>query len=127
MEILNNIWTVLNTPNEFNRNVFIIPFTFIEMYIIMSLFLSILNIPTTKKSKIMYVIASSLITTASSFLVPSPFNVFINYILYFTLIMLIFKISPLKALISLVSSIAIFRNYINYDIKSICYYTKNYY
>ena len=56
MEILNNIWTVLTTPNEFIRNLFISPFTFIESYIIMTLFLTILNISTNRKSKILYVI-----------------------------------------------------------------------
>ena len=107
MEILNNIWTVLTTPNEFIRNLFISPFTFIESYIIMTLFLTILNISTNRKSKILYVINSSLIMIASSFFMPNPFNVFINYVSSFLLIIVLFKTTPFKALISIVSSATI--------------------
>lgn len=108
MEIFNTIWMLLTTPNEFNRNMFIIPFTFIESYIIMSFFLTILNISTNKKSKILYVIISSIIMNICNFFISSPFNVFINYLSSFILIILLFKTTPLKSLISLVSSVAIF-------------------
>lgn len=107
MEILNNIWMVLSTPNEFYRKIFIIPFTFLETYLAMTLFLIILNIPTNRKSKLLYVILASLTTIITSFFIPSPFNVFINYIFYFTFIIMIFKTTIFKALISIVSSISI--------------------
>ncbi len=107
MEILNNIWMALTMPNEFNRNLFISPFTFIESYIIMTLFLTILNIPTNKKSRILYVINSSLVMIASSFFMPNPFNVFVNYFSSFLLIIVLFKTTPFKALISIVSSATI--------------------
>ncbi len=104
MEILNNINEMINTSSVFYK----IPFTFIEMHIAMALFLTILNITTNKKKKCLYVIVSTTITIISSILLPSPFNIFINYILYFLLILLIFKITPFKTLISLVSSVSIF-------------------
>lgn len=108
MEILNNLWMVLSTPNEFNKKLIVSPLTFLEMYIAMALFLTILNIPTNRKNKILYVILTTLITIIGSFLIPTPLNILINYTLSFILIMVIFKISPFKALISLVSSVAIF-------------------
>lgn len=108
MEILNNIWMVLSTPNEFYRKILMIPSIFIETYIGMALFLIILNISATKKSKALYVIICSLITIISSFLIPSPFNTFTNYLSSFIFIMIIFKVTPFKALISVISPIAIF-------------------
>lgn len=108
MEILNNIWTVLNMPNEFNAQLITFPFAFIESYITTTLFLTIVDISTNKKNKILYVIISSLITVITGFFIPSPFNIIINYILYFIFIIVIFKTTILKALISIVSSVAIF-------------------
>lgn len=108
METLNNIWIMLNTSNELYKKIFVSPLTFLETYIGMTLFLTILNIPTNRKNKILYVILSSLVTIFNSFCIPGPINVFINYILYFTFIIIIFKTSPFKALISIVSSSAIF-------------------
>lgn len=104
MEILNNINEMVSTSSIFYK----LPFTFIEMYIAMELFLSILNISASKKSKIIYVTISSLITIITSFSIPSPFNILMNYVLSFFLIIFTFKVSSLKALISLVSSVAIF-------------------
>ncbi len=108
MEVFNFIWTVLTTPNEFNRNLFIIPCTFIESFILMNLFLLILNISSKRNIKILYVSIFSLIMIGTNFLIPSPFNVFINYLSAFILMLILFKASPFKALISLVSSLAIF-------------------
>lgn len=108
MGILNNIWTVLNTPNELNTQIITFPFAFIESYITTTLFLTILDIPTNNRNKILYVIISSLITIITGLLIPSPFNIIVNYILYFIFIIVIFKTTILKALISIVSSVAIF-------------------
>lgn len=108
MEVLNNIWMVLSTPNELNTQIITFPLTFLEIYLAMSLFLTILNISTNKKNKAIYVIISSLITIVSNFLIPAPFYVFIYNLASFILIIIIFKITPFKALISLVSYISIF-------------------
>lgn len=107
MGILNNIWMVLTTPNELTKKLFMIPCTFIETFIGMTLFLAVFNISVSKKNKIIYVLASSTISIFSEFLLPHPFNVFINNISIFLLIIIILKISPFKALISLVLSVAI--------------------
>ena len=53
MELLNNIWNALTTPNEILINILSIPFTMIETTILMTLFLSILNINSNKKQKIL--------------------------------------------------------------------------
>jgi len=108
MEIFNNIWMVLTTANEFNRKIIMIPFIFIETYIIMSLFLTILNIPANKKNKTLYVILSSSIPIVSSFMMSSPLYTFVTYFASFILTILLFKVTPLKSIVALVSSVAIF-------------------
>ena len=108
MEILNNIWMLLTTPNEFYRKIFVAPLGFIETYINMSLFLTILNIPTSRKNRILYFLFSSLIAIVGSFIIPSPLLTFVTYASSFILSIILFKITPFKALIAFVSSIAIF-------------------
>ena len=107
MEILNNIWMALSTPNELNTQIITLPFTAIEAYIGMFLFLNILNITTTKKNKILYIAFSTLIPTIN-FFIPTPLNVFISYILSFMCICLLFKTSCFQTLICLFSPMAIF-------------------
>lgn len=102
MEFLNNIWSTLITPNELLTKLIALPFTFLEIYLTMTLFLNILNIPTTKFKKQLYVILMSLVSIIDTFLIPSPFCVFINYFMCFILILLIFKLSLFKTLISVV-------------------------
>ena len=60
MEILNNIWTVLNTQNELSTQIITFPFAFIESYITTTLFLTILDIPTNNRNKILYVIKKTV-------------------------------------------------------------------
>ena len=108
MEILNNIWTVLITPSELNTQIITAPFAFLEVYIGMLLFLIIANVTVTKKNKYIYVIIFSCIMIIGGFLIPNPYNVFINYISSYTLILILFKTNPIKAFISLVGSVAIF-------------------
>lgn len=75
----------------------------------MTLCFMILNIHTNEKRKIFYtIVLLSLINIISGFLIPSPFNVFINYISSSILIIILFKTTPFKTLISFVCSVAIF-------------------
>lgn len=108
MGIFNTIWTLLITPNEFYTRLLAFPCNFIEMYLIMELSLVILNINTNRKRKILYVVISSLLGALSSYIIPNPYNVFLNYIMLFILTLFIFKITPLKALISIACSLSIF-------------------
>ena len=107
MEFLSDFWTLLNTSNEFYTIIFTLPFSLLENYLAMSIFLNLLNIPSDARSKILYILLSSLVTTTTIFLIPSPFNVFVNYILFFILIIIIFKTTIFKAFVSIFSSTCI--------------------
>ena len=79
MEILNNIWTALSTPNEGLLNMLLIPANIIETIISMYLFLNIMELNSTRNQRILYVICICIISKLTMFLIPDPFNIFINY------------------------------------------------
>lgn len=97
METLQAIWYVLTTPNPMLFKFIAIPLTFLELYIGMLFFTSILNIETTTKRKIIYVIVHGIITNLALFFVPS-FAVFINIILLPILVFFILRTSILKSI-----------------------------
>lgn len=107
MEILNNIWMALSTPNEGLLNILYIPFTLIENFLIMHLFLAILNINANKRQKIVYALSMSIISLSSIYIIPNPFNIFINYIIMILLIILVFKKSILKSILATICPVVI--------------------
>ena len=70
MEILQTIWSSLTTENPTLTNIICIPLVFIEAYVSMLLFTTLLNINTTKKQKIIYIIVYLNNDTAQG--TPSP-------------------------------------------------------
>ena len=108
MELLNNIWTLLITPSELNTQILTFPFYFVEAYTIMTLFLLICNIQTSKKKQLIFVISLTITSSLFEKLISSPLNVLLNDSFMFLLIILLFKTTPFKTLIGLVSSVGIF-------------------
>lgn len=103
MELLNNIWMALSTPNQELTNIFLIIMVFFfETPLILALFSSILNIKSTLKQKLTYIISLSIVSILSMLVIPQPLNTFFNYITTFMLIYFIFKLSSLKTLIATV-------------------------
>ena len=108
MEILNNLWLAISTPNEVITNLMMIPITFLENFLIMYLFISILNIESTKRQKCIYVVLMSIIALLTMYLLIDPFNVFFNYFMMILLIFIVFRLSILKSIIAAVSSVVVF-------------------
>ena len=108
MELLNNIWNALTTPNETLISIILIPSAIIEGFLTLIIFTNILNLETNKKQAIIYVIISSLITLISTYLLPSPLNTFINYISLFIIITLIFKTNVLQSFLAFIIPTIIF-------------------
>ena len=108
MEVLNNIWIAISTPNEGLISILAIPSTLLENLLIMYLFLSILGICASKKQKITYVVLMSCISLISMYIIPNPFNIIFNYIIMLILSYSIFKFSFLKSFIAIITSIIIF-------------------
>lgn len=98
MEILNNIWMAISTPNEMLINILVIPFGFIENLLIVSLFTSIFGTPLNKKSKLIYIISVPILSLLTLYLLPSPYNIFINYIIMISIFYMVFKVSFFKSI-----------------------------
>ena len=111
MEILQTIWTSLITPNEgvmsFIFNDFGFPFIFIELTLYMLLFTSVLNISSTKKQKIIYILSSVFISFISILIFPKMYVNYINMITCPLLVKYIFKTNLFKGILAEIIPVAI--------------------
>ena len=107
MQILQNVWTALTTENELILNLTGIPFCFIEVYISMLLFTSLYSISCNKKTKLLYVFLCSTLACIFRFTIPDPYGTYLNIIFTIVLILLLFKISLLKAITCIIFPIVI--------------------
>lgn len=98
---MQNIWNSLVTPNEFTLK-FVNIFIFIEAYVTMLLFTTILNVKTAKKQRIIYILIVSIIGIISRLAIPGVFGTLVNLITMFIAIKFIFKLSIIKSLIALI-------------------------
>ena len=108
MEILNNIWSALNSSNINLINIIFIPTAFIENFLILLLFTSILKISVNIKKKLLYVFITSLWILLTLHIIENPFNIFINYFFAIILQYVIFKPPFLKSIVASVLSLVIF-------------------
>lgn len=108
MQLLNNVWLALSTENVELVNILTIPLFPVEAILLMKLFLNMLNIDSSKKQQILYVILMSIVSFISMRIISSPFNVLFNYSCMFLFIKFIFKLNLLKSLLSLIFSIFTF-------------------
>ena len=108
MELLNNVWNALTTPNEGLINILSIPFTILEAFLTMLFFLLILNISSTLKQKAIYVSLISVISLLIKYIIPAPFYLVINYLSMLLLICLIFKTNPLQTILAFILPTLIF-------------------
>lgn len=102
IEILQTIWSSLTTENPNIITIISIPLIFIEVYISMLLFTTLLNINVGKKQKWLYVLIVSIFSIISRLVIPNLFNAFINLIVMFISILIIFKPTFFRSLICLV-------------------------
>ena len=108
MEILNNIWMAISTPNEGLLNILLIPAAIIENFLIMTLFVSILNTTSSTKQKLIYVVSTSIVSLISMYFIPNPFNLILNYLMMISTAYFVFKISFFKSTLSIITSALIF-------------------
>lgn len=107
MDILQTIWSALTTPNEFLFKVIAIPLVFLDAYIGMLFFTTILNIDVSKKRKIAYVLIYGIIGNILTFAVPTDYKFFINLIIWPILIFFILKPGLVKTLLSVVMTLIV--------------------
>lgn len=100
MKTLQNIWSILTSENQLFIDLNGIPCIFIEAYLYMLIFTTVLNIKSTTKKKILFVFSFSIISLLNTYFGIPPFNTFVNLISIPVLVLLIFRTSVLKAILS---------------------------
>lgn len=100
MEILQTIWTALTTSNEELIQIISIPLTFLEFYLYMLLFTTILNVPRSKKQTIIAIFTIPIVSILLNNFISKIYSGFLLLIIHALLLIPIFKISILKAIIA---------------------------
>ena len=98
MDILNNIWTAISTPNEDIVNIIALFLLIIEAPLSFSLIKHLFNINSTKKNMYIYITTISFVSIISMLILKWPYNVALNYISVFIVLFYIFKLNILKTL-----------------------------
>ena len=98
MEIINNIITAFTTENPTWIKIQSIPLSFIELYVYMLLFTTVLNIKTTRKQRIIYVLITAIVAIICTFFIPKPFDNIITFVVGPVAVITIFKTGLLKGI-----------------------------
>ena len=107
MITLQTIWSALTTQNEPLIKLQGIPLNFLDAYIGMLFFTTVLSISVNKKRKILYVLVYGLIGNLLTFLIPTSYAVFVNIIVWPLMVFFILKASILKSILSEVITMVI--------------------
>lgn len=101
MDLLNNIWAFVNTPNEIFLNVILIMLNvLVEIPLTFHLIITIFKLNYTLKQKLIFIVIFSLSSLLSMFIIPSPFNIILNYLVGLLLTFFVLKLSILKTIIA---------------------------
>lgn len=102
MNILQIIWSALTTPNESLFKTITIPLNYLDVFIAMLFFTTLLNIETTKKRKLIYVLVYGTLAVIINFVIPTSYTVFINILVWPLMIFFILRTTVLKSILSVV-------------------------
>lgn len=91
MNTIQKIMNVLMNPNAELTNIIMLPFFAIEVYLYVNIFITLLNINPSKKSKKLCMLCLLIIFIISRFLIPVPYNTIFNILIFVLLYLLFFK------------------------------------
>lgn len=101
MELSNNLWNIISTPNMPLVNIFLIfCMFFIEAPLTFSLINTAFNIKCSRKERYLYILITGFIALISMFFLNWPYNIVLNYLFTFLIIYIIFKMNIIKTLIA---------------------------
>ena len=100
MNTLQMIWSALTVPNELLIKILAIPLTYLDAFVCMLFFTAILNIQTTKKRKLIYVLTYGTIGNLITFIVPTSYSVFVNIFVWPLMVFFILRATTIKSILS---------------------------
>lgn len=103
MDHLNNLWNILITENEVLTRILTAPTVVIEALLVFKLITSLFKIQYSTRQKIIYVFLFSFANLATEAIIPSPFNVFVNYLILFTITKFVLKTSHTKTILAIIT------------------------
>ncbi len=107
MNTLQTIWSALTTPNTTLTNILGIPLMFLDLTVCMLFFSTILNIQSTKRQKIIYVIVLGIMANIYSFIIPPSYKIFFNMIVWPIMIFFVLKASLIKSILSVIITLIV--------------------
>ena len=107
MELFQTIWTALTTENEVLAKIILIPEIFLENFISMLLFTTLLNISADKKHKTNYILIVSVFGNIFNIFIPNPIKSFVNLGLILICIKILFKTNIIKSILGTILPIFI--------------------
>lgn len=102
MEILNNLWMAISTPNEVLMNIIAVPAVAIESFLMLSLATAISTINLSLKKTLIFIFLSTLAGLTTISCLPAAVNICINYLCMIILLKIICNISILNSIFSIV-------------------------
>ncbi len=102
MEIFQTIWAALTNENELLSRIVFIPITFLETYINMLLFTTLLKINASKSNKLKYFYFVSILGTTFNILIPNPYRSFINLALMLICTKVFFNAKVIKTILAVI-------------------------
>ena len=108
MEVLDSLWNLLTTENEMLTKIITAPTVIIEAFLLFILATSILKINYTHKQKNIYICLLSLNSLITEFIIPAPYNVFINYLIMFIVIKSVLHTNIIKTALAIIAPTVIF-------------------
>ena len=101
MNVLNNIWLALSTPNEELVKFFSIPLLMlIEAPLSFALISNIFNIKFKTKQKLIYIIITGIIAVIANLFIGWPYNIIFNYATAFIILYFVMKLGFTKSTIA---------------------------
>ena len=100
MNTLQTIWSALTVPNVMLFKIIALPLNYVDAFVCMLFFTSVLNITTTKKRKTIYVLTYGTIGCILNFIVPTSYTIFVNIIIWPLMVYFILKTTILKSILS---------------------------
>lgn len=108
MNILNNLWLAISTPNEELVKIVCVFLLFIEAPLSFSLINNVFNLSCTKKQKYLYISVTACIAAIATLFISWPFNIVLNYITAFLILYFVIKLSFVKSFIATIFPSIIF-------------------
>lgn len=100
MITLQTIWSALTTQNEVLTKILLTPLSYLDAFVGMLFFTTVLNIETTKRKKFIYVLSYGTLANLINFIIPTSYSVFINIIIWPIMVFFILKTTILKSILS---------------------------